>query len=171
MHYDYADIRALTDKPPSWWDEFGVPRYIVFSPLKLGNIYAKEAVLLRIACQCCSREFDVAMSWSNRPPKPLSELIETSLIHYGDPPNVQCCDGGPTMNSIALEVLEYWTEDQGAFNQMVAEKIPSHLSESEWQKQFEALELSPEESMGWWRHPRLERKLRPLHDSLLKRCP
>lgn len=37
-------------------------------------------------------------------------MIETNEIHYGDPPNIQCCDSGPTMNSVPIEIIEYWEQ-------------------------------------------------------------
>lgn len=32
-------------------------------------------------------------------------------LHYGDPPNIHCCAAGPTMNSIPIRVLEYWSRE------------------------------------------------------------
>ena len=39
----------------------------------------------------------------------LGDMIRLQRIHYGDPPNVRCCDAGPTMNSVMKTVLEYWS--------------------------------------------------------------
>src|SRR5262245_12123537 len=100
---------------PRWWDEFAVPRYCEFSPDACADIYAIEIVLLRIACQSCKRRFDVALSKSRWPTRyPYEETLRAKIldgsIHYGDPPNAQCCDAGPTMNCFDLEILEYWTQ-------------------------------------------------------------
>ncbi len=40
--------------------------------------------------------------------KNLSDLIQDGSLHYGDPPNIDCCGAGPTMNSIPIRVVEYW---------------------------------------------------------------
>ncbi|MHB1784268.1 MAG: hypothetical protein ACYCTE_16585, partial [Acidimicrobiales bacterium] len=50
----YADIRALTDAEPTWFDRNGVPRYAPFSPRSLG-VYDYFAVLAEIACQSCGK--------------------------------------------------------------------------------------------------------------------
>jgi hypothetical protein len=113
VNHHYQDIRSRIPEPPLWWDEFAVPRYCPFAPREAANIYAQEVVLLRIECQRCAREFDVAGSWSmideargvRRP------SADVSTLCYGDPPHVDCCPAGPTMNSIAIRVLEFWTRD------------------------------------------------------------
>jgi hypothetical protein len=119
MHHHYACIRRRIVEPPKWWDEDGVPRYDEFSPRETANIYAKECVLLRIECQDCEREFDVCMSWTEtdrllykRPS--LLERVRDKTIHYGDPPNVECCPAGPTMNSNPRRVLQFWRQEIGA---------------------------------------------------------
>lgn len=113
MKHHYKDIRSRIKEEPKWWDENGVPRYCGFSPDETSNIYAREAVLLRIACQRCQQEFDVCLScftlkeFLDETPS-LKKRIEDESIHYGDPPNAGCCPAGPTMNSEPLRVLEYW---------------------------------------------------------------
>jgi hypothetical protein len=115
MHNYYDDIiERLGD--PTWWDEVGCPRYCKFLPNKINDIYAKEAVLLLISCQSCECEFKVAMSIG-----PFDSLLGgiTSLkkeilektIHYGDPPNINCCAAGPTMNCNDIKIIEYWERD------------------------------------------------------------
>jgi len=42
------------------------------------------------------------------PPGTLAERIRVGALEYGDPPNVDCCPAGPTMNSVPKRVLEYW---------------------------------------------------------------
>jgi hypothetical protein len=112
MKHHYKDItEKLGD--PQWWDEVGVPRYCDFSPMATNDIYISEAVLLEIACQGCGRRFKVAMSWDDleghiKKIPPLAQSIDEGTIHYGDPPNYECCLAGPTMNSEPLRVLEYW---------------------------------------------------------------
>lgn len=116
MNNDYSDIRSRIPEPPVWWDETGVPRYCAFSPNETADIYARECVLMEIRCQNCERAFQVAMSHSRSSEllhgaTSLARLIETNEIHYGDPPNIDCCPSGPTMNSVPVRVLEYWALD------------------------------------------------------------
>ena len=119
MHRNYSDITSLTDDPPKWHDENGVPRYCDFHPGRLANIYSGEAALALIECQGCRTPFKVAFSelnlrhelWDESKKTRiafLSDLITNGSLHYGDPPNTQCCATGATMNSIPIAVLEYW---------------------------------------------------------------
>lgn len=119
MHQNYSDITILTKAPPKWHDENGVPRYCDFHPDQIANIYASEAVLAVIECQRCQTEFRVAFSEINQRHKLwdqaqrqrisfLSDLISNRSLHYGDPPNTDCCDAGPSMNSVPVSVEEYW---------------------------------------------------------------
>lgn len=134
MLHHYGDIVDRIDETPRWWDEHGVPRFCCFGPDHLANIYAREAVLLRIECQGCGTPFLVALSRSDLgrygwtpdadyettgkgtfgplPGATLAERIEADEIHYGDPPNTGCCPAGPTMNSIPREVVEYWRAER-----------------------------------------------------------
>lgn len=137
MNHHYADIRNLIPTPPLWWDENAVPRYCTFTPAETANIYAEQVVLLRVRCQSCGRPFDVCMSWSaldsvrNRV-TPLDEQIREKSIHYGDPPNVECCLAGATMNSEPDRVLEFWRHVPGKWE---------HVRDA-------ALEISVEEAPG-----------------------
>ena len=113
MNTDYEDIRSLSPTEPKWFDENAVPRYCDFHPKEVADIYAREVCLLRIECQNCRHVFLVAMSWSikdaaHKTPR-LSDDIARNEIHYGDPPNINCCGGGPTMNSVPKAVLEFWS--------------------------------------------------------------
>jgi hypothetical protein len=116
---NYSDI---TDKlgEPIWWDDNGVPRYCDFSTMWCG-VYVDAVALIRIACQDCGREFLVAKeidpkwrriwlpSWECKRPNPGKHddpWIEIGSLHYGDPPRHGCV--GDTMNSIPLEILEFW---------------------------------------------------------------
>jgi len=122
MNCDYADIRSRIPEPPKWFDEHGVPRYCDFAPGEQANIYADEVVLALVTCQGCGHEFSVCFSHTmsfavaeairdgNDPHgvKSLADLIRLRELHYGDPPNIQCCPSGPTMNSELRRVIEYW---------------------------------------------------------------
>lgn len=41
--------------------------------------------------------------------------INSRNLTYGDPPNTGCCDIGPTMTSLSLRVIEYWTRYNQAY--------------------------------------------------------
>ena len=43
---------------------------------------------------------------------PLANDIRDGSLHYGDPPNIECCPAGPTMNSEMLKVIEYWKKGE-----------------------------------------------------------
>jgi len=137
VHQYYADILALTDKEPLWFDECGVPRFTPFSPVHLNNIYAQYAVLLLIECQACRMPFQVALterSQSTLMPKDrcrsMHEHIRGGTVHYGDPPNIQCCEAGPTMNSVPRRVIEYWTRTERG-QRALLESISTDASEEE----------------------------------------
>ncbi|MFI5296908.1 MAG: hypothetical protein ACHREM_02325 [Polyangiales bacterium] len=114
MHHHYEDIISRIAERPTWHDEHGVPRWGTFAPNASANIYADEACLLEIACQSCRTKFRVCMSWSDaerllhKIPS-LSDRVRDGSIHYGDPPNMECCPAGPTMNSVRVRVIEFWT--------------------------------------------------------------
>jgi hypothetical protein len=108
MHTDYADIRGRIQTEPLWFDEVAVPRYCPFAPDAMANIYAREAVLVLAVCQTCLRHFQLAISRPSPDAKDLATAIHHRRLHYGDPPNVGCCDTGPTETVVELRVLEYW---------------------------------------------------------------
>jgi hypothetical protein len=118
MNINYHDILSRIPEPPKWFDEHAVPRFIAFSPDQVADIYADEAVLAEVACQGCARCFSVAFSLSPMDrvraigvqPR-LADQIRNQTLHYGDPPNVDCCAAGPTMNSEPKRVLEYWARE------------------------------------------------------------
>lgn len=105
MHTEYFDIIEKISEPPKWFDENAVPRYCAFSPQRVADIYAREAVLFMIECQACSHKFTVCLTGRGRG---LAEEISKGELHYGDPPNVECCRAGPSMNCVDLRVIEYW---------------------------------------------------------------
>ncbi len=118
MRTNYFDIISRIGAAPLWFDEHAVPRFEPFEPRLLANIYAEEAVLLEIACQGCDQIFHVAITISvhdrylasedGHQAHELAEMIRASAIEFGDPPNVDCCPAGPTMNSVPHRVIEYW---------------------------------------------------------------
>jgi hypothetical protein len=89
-----------------------VPRFGDFSPGQLGNIYASEAALAEVSCQACGRMFKVALTdvFTSKG-LGLSDEIRLRRVHYGDPPNVNCCGAGASMNSVMHRILEYWSRD------------------------------------------------------------
>ncbi len=113
MRQDYEDIRSRIAEAPKWWDENGVPRYCDFGPRRVADVYADEAALVLIECQECGRNFEVAFSRSRgggwNVEQFLYERIERKSLAYRDPPNTGCCPSGPTMMSISMKVLQYWS--------------------------------------------------------------
>lgn len=114
MHNDYSDIRDRIQEQPKWFDECAVPRYCDFAPRETANIYAEQRVLAEVDCQNCGRMFRVAFSWGVldgcRGVPSLEQDIRDRALHYGDPPNIQCCPAGPTMNSVMRRVVEFWRQ-------------------------------------------------------------
>jgi hypothetical protein len=112
MHHYYKDILDRIDEAPTWFDDYGVPRFENFSPSQLGNIYASEAALAEVSCQACGRMFKVALTEAFAGKGlGLSDEIRLRRVHYGDPPNVNCCGAGASMNSVMHSILEYWLRD------------------------------------------------------------
>lgn len=107
MHCSYTDIRDRIAEPPKWWDESAVPRYAGFAPTRCADIYANEVALTEIECQYCGTKFLVCFS-SRTSTLPVSHQIENLTLHYGDPPDMECCAAGPTMNSVMIKVVEFW---------------------------------------------------------------
>lgn len=109
MKHHFADILDRIPEPPKWFDENGTPRYNDFHPDEVPNIYANECCLFRIECQMCTREFDVALSWYRLgTERSLTERVEDNTLHYGDPPNIQCCASGLSSNSVPRYVIQFW---------------------------------------------------------------
>ena len=111
MKESYLDIRSRIDKDPVWYDENGAPRYDPFSPEIVATFYASEACLLHISCQGCGREFHVALSKDkdlSGQKHTLADIALAGNLHYGDPPNVGCCDAGASMNSVPIRCVEFW---------------------------------------------------------------
>lgn len=115
MHHHYNDIRSRIAEEPLWFDERAVPRYEPFKPSDCACIYAQKVALVLISCQSCEREFKVCFSWDQmagiRGVPDLWEQVKDGSLHYGDPPNINCCPAGPTMNCNDLQVLEAWAHE------------------------------------------------------------
>lgn len=120
MNHHYKDILSRIPEPPKWFEN-AVPRFCDFAPTECADIYADECALVLIECQACARKFEVAFSSSTMTRLQLNivarreglgptllEQIKKGAIHYGDPPNIDCCPAGPTMNSEPVIVLQYW---------------------------------------------------------------
>lgn len=122
MNESYEDIKSLTKRKPDWFDSNGVPRYAKFKPDMCPNIYAKEVLLLEIACQDCRQKFLVEYhddsvfgrdeiakrmrDWARRHRENRSEFIP---VHYGDPPVHGCI--GDTMNCDDIRIVEFWRQN------------------------------------------------------------
>ncbi|MEY9533063.1 hypothetical protein [Sinorhizobium fredii] len=104
----YDDILSRIDIPPIWFDENAVPRYCEFAPSEAASIYVSEVALAEITCQGCGHLFRVAFSYVNMGSKSIAEAIRAKTLDYGDPPNIRCCLGGPTMSSEPRRLVEYW---------------------------------------------------------------
>lgn len=104
MKASYEDILKRIPEEPKWYDTNGTPRYDDFLPDNCPNIYARQVILLRIACQACRKVFDVEMhgDWYGLIKRPKN-------LHYGDPPSHGCV--GDTMNCEDLEVLQVWAKE------------------------------------------------------------
>ena len=112
MNRCYSDILSRIPEEPKWFDENAVPRYCEFEPKQCSNIYADERVLFLICCQACQHEFKVCLSRYHLDEGPeIKDLIQSGDLHYGDPPNIECCAIGLSMSSDSVKVLEYWKKE------------------------------------------------------------
>jgi hypothetical protein len=134
MLNDYRDIRSRIPEEPKWFDANGAPRYDVFHPDLVPDIYADTAVLYRIHCQSCGVVFQVAESsnmikqFTQRDGRTVETDVVEAQLHYGDPPAHGCV--GDTMNSIPLKVLQFWKRNK------------DHIWERD--PQYEGLDLTPD---------------------------
>jgi hypothetical protein len=113
MNRRYEDLLSMTDEKPSFFQRDGVPRWERFEPGRSNGVYAVEVAIMEIACQGCDDRFHVMMERdSHEDRKTLGERIAGKTIHYGDPPNVGCCDAGPTMNSEPVRIVEFWRREK-----------------------------------------------------------
>lgn len=120
MKASYQDIRNRIEKEPMWYDENGTPRYKKFHPDLSPNIYAREVILLKIACQHCHRRFLVEMNFGTfdliKGDSSFTEKLDLFIkskkrkiippVHYGDPPIHGCI--GDTENCYDLRIVEFW---------------------------------------------------------------
>lgn len=115
MHHHYKDVRERIVESPKWFDECAVPRYCDFAPDEAANICSTRVALVLIQCQSCGRGFKVCFSTGSMEQyignTDLWQEIKDGALHYGDPPNVQCCPAGPTMNCLDIQVLEAWEKE------------------------------------------------------------
>jgi hypothetical protein len=107
MKTNFYDITSKLGEP-LWWNENGVPRYCEFN-IDCITPYSIECALVKIRCQSCHKEYVVSiirLPWYDL--DTIQDKILNKNLHYGDPPNTECCLSGCTMNSDTLEVLQYW---------------------------------------------------------------
>jgi hypothetical protein len=144
----YDDILSRIAEEPVWFDEHAVPRYCQFAPDKLANIYAHEAVLAEITCQVCKRVFRVAFSSANWNSGTIADAIRSQTLHYGDPPNVECC-GNADMNSEPRKVIEYWRRwDPKYIQRRGGMDVISDPAASNWDRDH-TLEIDIKHSPDW----------------------
>lgn len=125
MNRSYEDLMALTSVKPSFFQKDGVPRWGAFQPGTSTDVYAVEAVIMEISCQSCDGRFHVLMERrSHGEPTTLAQRIADGSIHYGDPPNVGCCPGGPSMNSEPVRILEYWSRERMDWTRNSSLEVP-----------------------------------------------
>lgn len=111
MLQDYDDIKSRIYEEPKWFDEVGVPRYCKFHPNRVNDIYAKEVLLVEIACQNCHQRFKVSISRGSLAIHKVGSFKDNlEMVHYGDPPR-HGDHLGETMNCIDLAILQYWDKD------------------------------------------------------------
>jgi len=115
----YADIRALTDAEPLWFDRNGVPRYAPVHPSLLG-VYDRFAILAEIQCQSCGKRLLIG---EGKPKHSLDlvhgepEFVEHGVEHlarhffFGDPPRHDCPGAGETMGCIERRIVEVWERE------------------------------------------------------------
>ncbi len=115
----YADIRALTDVAPTWFDHDGVPRYAPFHP-RLPGVYDRFAVLAEIECQSCGERLLIG---EGRPKHVIHtlhgevELLEQDLANLAQnfvcalPPRHDCPGAGETMSCIERRIVEAWQQE------------------------------------------------------------
>lgn len=134
MKNNFADILALTDQEPKWYDENGTPRFAEFSPELCPNIYADTVFLMYIQCQYCQRGFYVEMHSTVFSPLPR----HPKHLHYGDPPPHGCV--GDTMNCMDIRIVQAW-------RRLPIEKVVESLGDEVWERVKE-LEVAMDDA-GW----------------------
>lgn len=114
----YADIRERIAEDPQWWDRHGCPRYCTPEPGNHSHVYADKLAFMRIACQQCGHEFVVEFATSrmeeflHQDRYPEYRGWDPLTLHYGDPPNIECCSAGNTMNSCPRELIGAWERER-----------------------------------------------------------
>lgn len=140
----YEDIRAVMGEP-LWFDDHGVPRYIAFSPERLG-VYIHECALVLIGCQSCNATFKVAFGWNpwggcatcfRMHEFMTPERLKEDGLHYGDPPRHDCPGAGETMNCDDIRVLEWWRRQDGETvmsKELGVEVVKDPVAWMEWRR-------------------------------------
>lgn len=117
MNTDYSDITSRLGDP-LWWDYNAVPRYDEFHPLHCG-VYFNQVALLRVGCQCCPKQFKMAIELDRRnkintsgTPQDFAEwFCGFDPPRHGDSEGPECT--GTSMTIEPLEVLEFWESCEG----------------------------------------------------------
>ena len=154
VKHSYEDITSRIPIAPLWYDENGVPRYSVFGPSEVGNIYANEVALIEIACQSCETIFHVGVAGdlNATSEKPLAENILNGSWRYGDPPNTGCCPSGPTMNSMPIQVLSYMHSGHKEYTN--GSVITDYAKYSEWHEDLSVMISFTDKNMTFAREAR-----------------
>ena len=108
MTIDFSDILTSIAVPPLWWHE-DVPRYVPFHP-KWVSIHAREAILLRSACQSCGAIYASSICGYTEELE-IAEQIGRGALPGFDPPLALRHCGENFTSSLTLRVLEYWRKD------------------------------------------------------------
>ena len=112
MNRRYDDLLSMSDRKPSFFQAGGVPRWSDFRAGESTDKYAHDCAIVEIACQLCDMRFHVLMESTSRDRKTIAEAIRGNALYYRDPPNVGCCDAGPSMTSLTIAVVEYWRREE-----------------------------------------------------------
>lgn len=147
MHTDYKDIRERIDEEPKWYDEHAVPRYCEFHPQEISNIYADKCCLFLIQCQACSQLFAVCLSQGHYDRGDMAEAIAGRELHFGDPPNIGCCNTGDCMNSVPLRTLEFWERQNGDWARVW--EMEGRILLPDWAKPEEDYDTEYDPNIPW----------------------
>lgn len=121
MHVLFNDITDRLGEPVWYYHQkVCVPRYESFKPDMCG-VYDDLAVLVRIRCQLCYKEFLVSVNsdkYSRYSYTKEGKYTERKIapptadegFYLGDPPRHNCT--GDTMCSDTLAIVEFWQKDE-----------------------------------------------------------
>jgi len=108
MYIRYDDILHRIPEPPLWWLN-GVPRYDPFAPQDV-EVYSSQVALVRSECTCGAR-YDVGIHSTHHGWTLRDRLAFWARIGVGDPPNVECCQGGASDSAYEIAILQFWERD------------------------------------------------------------